>query len=70
MKIKINKEKIEDVLKPKIKIKHPGAFTEWCSKNNFNEVNCSCIKKGLLDKNVSIRKMANFARNFGHPECK
>ena len=53
-----------------IKIKHPGAFTAWCKENGFEKVNCECIKKGLVDKDPEVVKMANFARNFGHKECK
>jgi hypothetical protein len=56
--------------KPKIKIKHPGAFEKWCKQQGFEGVTCECIKKGLASKNPHVRKMANFARNFAHPECK
>ena len=56
--------------KSEIEIKHPGAFTKWCKQQGFESVNCECIKKGLASDNPHVRKMANFARNFGHPECK
>ena len=56
--------------KSNIEIKHPGAFTAWCKRQGFEGVTCECIKKGLASKNPHVRKMANFARNFGHPECK
>jgi len=56
--------------KSNIDIKHPGEFTAWCKKQGFEKVNCECIKKGLASKDSHVRKMANFARNFGHPECK
>jgi len=56
--------------KSNIEIKHPGAFTKWCKQQGFEGVTCECIKKGLASNNPHVRKMANFARNFGHPECK
>jgi len=56
--------------KSNIEIKHPGAFTKWCKQQGFEGVTCECIKKGLASDNPHVRKMANFARNFGHPECK
>jgi len=61
---------IEEATKSNIEIKHPGAFTKWCKQQGFKGVTCECIKKGLASKNPHVRKMANFARNFGHPECK
>jgi len=60
----------ENETKEDIEIKHPGAFTKWCKQQGFDKVNCECIKKGLESKNAHVRKMANFARNFGHKECK
>jgi hypothetical protein len=51
--------------KPKIEIKHPGAFTEWCKKQGFDGVTCGCVCKGLESDDPVIRKRANFATNFG-----
>ena len=65
---------LEDNSKPKdklkIKLKHPGAFTEYCKRQGYDEVNCECICKALKSKDTLTRKRANFARNFSHKECK
>lgn len=53
-----------------IKPENKGKFTKWCKSQGFNSVNCACIRKGLNSKSVSIRKQANFARNFGNKHCK
>ena len=54
--MKINKEII--------KIKHPGAFTNYCKKNGFEGVNCACVNKAMNTDNPILHKQANFARNF------
>lgn len=55
--------------KIKIKEENKGKFTKWCKNNGFKSVNCACINKGLKSKG-NVAKMANFARNFGNPQCK
>jgi len=49
----------------KINPKNKGKFTEWCKRRGYSGVTCSCIREGLKSKNPTIRKRANFARNFG-----
>jgi len=69
MKLKLNKFLIEEALKIKIKKENRGKFTSWCKEQGFPGVTCECINKGLA-AGGSLAKEANFARNFGHPECK
>jgi len=46
-----------------------GAFRKWCKSKGLSsksgKVTIKCIKRGLKDKNVVIRKRANYARNIG-----
>lgn len=53
-----------------IDVKSDGSFTKWCKRMGFKGINCSCIKKALRSASAKIRKKANFARNFAHPNCK
>ena len=76
MKIKINKYAISSVLEEMTKEnpihlnpEHKGEFTKWCRQQGFSGVNCECIKEGLKAGGNRARQ-ANFARNFGHKECK
>ena len=55
---------IENSEKPKIEIKHPGAFTAWCKKQGFDGVTCECICKAMATDNPTLHKRANFAYNF------
>ena len=50
--------------KPKIEIKHPGAFTSWCKSQGFDGVTCECICKAMSTDNPTLHKRANFAYNF------
>jgi len=46
-----------------------GAFRKWCKSkklsNKSGKVTMKCIRRGLKDKNVLIRRRANYARNIG-----
>jgi len=50
-----------DQAKMKIKLKHPGAFTEYCG----GKVTCECIYKALTSDDTTLHRRANFAYNFG-----
>lgn len=54
----------------KLDPKKKGTFTKYCKSKGHNGVNCECIKEGLGSPNDLTKKRANFAKNFGHPECK
>jgi hypothetical protein len=78
-KVRIIKPKIKQtkakVIKPKTKpkpitINHSGAFTAYCKRKGYKGVTCACIREGLHSKDPHVRRMANFARNFGHRNCK
>jgi hypothetical protein len=46
-----------------------GSFGKWCKRKKLaskdGKVTMKCIKRGLKDKNVTIRRRANYARNIG-----
>ena len=47
-----------------------GAFHKWAMEKGFiksmdDEIPCKAICAGLADEDPHVRKMANFARNFG-----
>lgn len=75
MKVTINKSRIIEIIEEMEKLsihlnpKNKGKFTEYCKRNGFQGVTCECIKKGLA-AGGQLAKEANFARNFGHKECK
>ena len=53
---------------PEIKEKNQGKFTTWAKKNVFKDA-CSAASDVMKDKkgkySDSVRKMANYAKNFG-----
>ena len=49
--------------------KKKGTFTKFCKDKGHKSVTCECIKEGLGSPNKLTKKRANFAKNFGHPEC-
>lgn len=51
--------------KMKIKLKHPGAMTEYCKENGFDGVTCGCLCKAMKEKDPVWHKRAIFAYNFG-----
>jgi len=51
--------------KPKIKLKHPGAMTEYCKENGFDGVTCGCLCKAMKEEDPVWHKRAMFAYNFG-----
>ena len=53
--------------KSKIKIdhEHDGEFTKWCKEKGYTKVTCKCIEDGKKSDDPHVRKMANFAYNFG-----
>jgi len=53
-----------------IKENNKGTFTNYCKEHGFGGVTCGCIEKGLGSINKKTAKRANFALQFGHPECK
>ena len=46
-----------------------GMFGKWCKRKKLaskdGKVTMKCIKRGLKDKSINIRRRANFARNIG-----
>jgi len=64
-KPKNNKKENDKNKKPKIEIKHPGAFTKWCIEQGFEGVTCECICKALETDDPVLHKRAIFANNFG-----
>lgn len=54
----------------KLDPKKKGTFTKYCKAKGHKGVTCECIKEGLGSPNELTNKRANFAKNFGHPECK
>ena len=47
-----------------------GEFHKWAMKHGYiksmkDKIPCKAICDGLKDKDPHVRKMANFARNFG-----
>jgi len=51
--------------KIKIKIKHPGAMTEYCKKKGYDGVTCGCLCEAMNDPDPVWHKRANFAYVFG-----
>ncbi len=53
---------------PEIKDKNKGKFTKWAKDNGFND-DCSAasavMSAGEEKYSPSVRKMANYANNFG-----
>lgn len=49
--------------------KNKGTFTKYCKSMGFESVTCECIQKGLESDNDLTRKRANFAKQFGRPDC-
>jgi|TARA_B110000908_G_scaffold117208_1_gene137360 hypothetical protein len=53
---------------PEIKDKNKGKFTKWAKANGFNDA-CSAasavMSAGEEKYSPSVRKMANYANNFG-----
>jgi hypothetical protein len=53
---------------PEIKEKNQGKFTSWAKKNGFKDA-CSAASAVMKAKDGkysdSVRKMANYAKNFG-----
>ena len=47
-----------------------GTFIKYCKSKGHDSVSCECIKEGLGSPNAKTRKRANFAKNFGNPQCK
>ena len=54
----------------KLDPKKKGTFTKYCKSKGHDSVSCECIKEGLGSPNAKTRKRANFAKNFGNPQCK
>ena len=54
--------------KNEIKIKHPGAFTDWCKQQGFGGVTCDCICKAMATNDKTLHKRASFAYTFGFKE--
>jgi len=42
-----------------------GKFTEYCNRKGYSGVTCDCIYEGKNSTDPHVRKMANFAYNFG-----
>ena len=53
---------------PEIKEKNQGKFTRWAKKNGFKDA-CSAASAVMAAKkdkySEGVRKMANYAKNFG-----
>ena len=53
---------------PEIKEKNQGKFTRWAKKNGFKDA-CSAASSVMSAKkdkySEGVRKMANYAKNFG-----
>ena len=62
-----NKEGLGSI---KLDPKKKGTFTKYCKSKGHDSVSCECIKEGLGSPNAKTRKRANFAKNFGNPQCK
>ena len=53
---------------PEIKDKNKGKFTKWAKANGFNDAcrAASAVRRdGEKKSSPSVRKMANYANNFG-----
>jgi len=66
---------LKEILSENIGEVKKGDFHKWAIQKGYiksmkDEIPCKAICDGLKDRDPHVRKMANFARNFGHPECK
>ena len=61
-------EAVEENKKLNIKLKHPGAFSKWCSENGYitkdGHITCTCICKALDTDDIQLHKQATFLLNM------